>query len=315
MQPQAAHVGALQAEFLHFLDDHGGDHRHDFLEHLAAFLDEQLVGLRSRLVDGPVGAVQKAEIVADIVGENGLQPGTQYVPMPRRRDGLVLDQNRGGDVAEDEMAVAVAPVEVARTDFGIHDEHAPCMPRTNIVGRGLDAEGCRGAGDIHVEGKAVDAQRLLNLDRHRGVGALHVRRRAQHRIDVGGIAAGARQRVLCGRHADFGEDRQLVIGPLGKPRRHMLGVQNARLVDDVARPDAARLFDEFDARFSEFVCLARCDRRGIFPIVQRNIPVKTGDKFFVGDAFGGGEEAGGGNDRLRCVRHGCPCVSYGLMTR
>src|SRR3546814_16563046 len=75
MQPQTAHVAAFQAQRLHFLDDHRRHHRHDLLEHLAAFLDEQLVGLWPRLVDAAVGAVQKAAIVAAIVRKDGLWPG------------------------------------------------------------------------------------------------------------------------------------------------------------------------------------------------------------------------------------------------
>src|SRR3546814_9277283 len=71
-----------------------------------------------------MAAVQKTEIVADIVREDGLQLGTEDVPMPRGRDILILDQNRGRDVAEDEMAVAVAPVQMPRTNLGVHDERS-----------------------------------------------------------------------------------------------------------------------------------------------------------------------------------------------
>ncbi len=209
------------------------------------------------------------------------------------------------------MAVAVAPVQMPRTDFGVHDEHAPGMARADIVGGGLDAEGRRRTGDIHVETEAVNAERVLNLDRHRRIGALHVRRGAQHGIDVARVAPRARQRILRRRDPDFGEDRQLVVATFGDARRHVRRIENARLVDDETRSDPARLLDEFDARFSQFGCLARRDRRCIFSIVQRNIRVKTGDKFFVGDRFGGGEKAGCGNDRLRCVGHGGPaCVLW-----
>jgi hypothetical protein len=128
-------------------------------------------------------------------------------------------------------------------------------------------------------------------------------------VNVARVATGAGERVLGRSDADFGEDRYLVVAALGDARRHVVRVENAGLVDDVAGSDAARLFDEFDTRFSEFDDVACRDRCRIFPIVQRNILVKTGDKFFVGDRFGGGEEAGRRNDRLRCVRHGASCVS------
>src|SRR3546814_21106337 len=106
-------------------------------------------------------------------------------------DALFLDQDRGRDVAEDEMAVAVAPVEVSRTDFGIDDQHALRMAGADIVGGGLDAEGRRRAGDVHVEGEAVDAQRILDLDCHPGIGALPVRRGAQPGLDGARVPARA----------------------------------------------------------------------------------------------------------------------------
>src|SRR3546814_2643946 len=87
-----------------------------------------------------MAAVQKTEIVADIVREDGLQLGTEDVPMPRGRDILILDQNRGRDVAEDEMAVAVAPVQMPRTNLGVHDEHALRMAGADIIGGGRSEE-------------------------------------------------------------------------------------------------------------------------------------------------------------------------------
>src|SRR3546814_6590177 len=47
VQPQPAHVGALQPQHLHLLDDHVGDHRHDLLEHLAARSEEHTSELQS----------------------------------------------------------------------------------------------------------------------------------------------------------------------------------------------------------------------------------------------------------------------------
>src|SRR3546814_16396748 len=92
-----------------------------------------------------MAAVQKAEIVADIVRKDRLQLGAEDVPMPRGRDLLVFDQNRGRDVAEDEMAVAVAPVQMARTDFGVPAEHALRVARAAIVVGGLVSDGLRRA--------------------------------------------------------------------------------------------------------------------------------------------------------------------------
>src|SRR3546814_7145382 len=105
---------------------------------LAPFLDKQLVriggGFRMR-------AVEKAEIVADVVGEHRLEAGAQNVPMDSRRDGRILDQHCGGDIAEDEMAVAVAPVEMARGNFRADYPHNFGVARAVLVRRRLDPEG------------------------------------------------------------------------------------------------------------------------------------------------------------------------------
>ena len=151
-------------------DDHVGDHRHHFAEDLAPLLNEQLV----RLADSfRRGAVQEAEVVADIVGELGLQPCAQDVPAARglRR---VLDNHGGGDVAEDEVAVAVAEIQVAGADLGIDHQHGLGRTGGHEVGGRLDPECRRRAGDVHVERKAFDAQRLLHFDGHGRIGALHV---------------------------------------------------------------------------------------------------------------------------------------------
>ncbi|MGB2179250.1 MAG: hypothetical protein ACPH9E_15120, partial [Hyphomonas sp.] len=57
--------------------DHGGDHGHDFLEHLAAFLLEQQVPAGARV---GFGAVEKAEVIADVVGELRAQFGAEDRP-------------------------------------------------------------------------------------------------------------------------------------------------------------------------------------------------------------------------------------------
>ena len=109
MQPQAFQGGGIEAKIAAVLDDHLGHHRHHLAEHLAAFLDEQLVAGPDPLGRG---AVQEAEIVADVVGELGLQPRAQDFPAAGRVF-LALDDHGGRHVAEDEVAVAVAEVQVA----------------------------------------------------------------------------------------------------------------------------------------------------------------------------------------------------------
>src|SRR5215469_10203963 len=98
------------------IDDQLGDHRHDFLEDLAALLHEQLVGPADAFGRG---AVQEAEIVADVVGEFGLELARDDLPAVRAMRGVgALDDEGGRDVAEDEMAVAIAEIEMARAYLG-----------------------------------------------------------------------------------------------------------------------------------------------------------------------------------------------------
>ena len=70
MQPEPAHVGGREIVLAQVLSDHGGDHGHHFLEHLAAFLLEQQIPAGARV---SLGAVEEAEVVADVVGELGTQ--------------------------------------------------------------------------------------------------------------------------------------------------------------------------------------------------------------------------------------------------
>ena len=51
MQPQATQIRTRQAQAFGVLKDHLPNHRHDFLENLPAFLDEQFVIARSALID------------------------------------------------------------------------------------------------------------------------------------------------------------------------------------------------------------------------------------------------------------------------
>ena len=136
MQPHALEVGGGEAERVQLLQDHGRDQRHDFLEDLSAFLNEQLVGLGGVLGRG---AVQEAEIVADIVGELRLQVSAEDAPAAIGQL-FARHQNRGGDIAEDEVGVAVAEIEVARADFRVHDQDGAGMAAADHVRRGLQSE-------------------------------------------------------------------------------------------------------------------------------------------------------------------------------
>ena len=69
--PMVSEMIVDHADLAGVLDDHLGDQRHHLAEDLAALLHEQLIGLADPLGRG---AVQEAEVVADVVGELGLQP-------------------------------------------------------------------------------------------------------------------------------------------------------------------------------------------------------------------------------------------------
>ena len=165
------------------LDDHRRDHRHDFLEHLASFLDEQLVGAVA--ASSGAARLRKPKLLRMLFENTVLSLVPRMSQCAAGAMSTVFDQHRGGDIAEDEVAVAVAPVEMAAGDLRADDQHAARVARAHVVRRGLDTERGGRARDVHVEAEPLDAQRVLDLDRHRGIGALHVRRGAQHRVDVG----------------------------------------------------------------------------------------------------------------------------------
>ena len=107
-------------------DDHVGDHRHDLLEHLAALLDEQLVGLAD-----PSGAarLRKPKLLRMLLENlvfSRVQTISQLLRAVRARRAR---RPRRCHVAEDEVAVAVAEVQVARADLRIDTRTARASPR------------------------------------------------------------------------------------------------------------------------------------------------------------------------------------------
>lgn len=290
----------VDADVFGVFDDHLADHRHHLAEHLAAFLDEQLV-LGADAFGGR--AVQEAEVVADVVGEHRLQPRTQDFPTALGQIS-VLDDHGRGHVTEDEVAVAVLEVQVARADLGIDHQHSLGAAGGDEVGGGLDAEGGRRTGHVHVEGEAVDTQGLLHLDGHGRVGALHVRGRADHCADLADRLAPARDGVLGGFDGHLGQDRQLVVAALGQVGPHDLGVDDAVLVHHEARLDARGLLDEFGRGGGEGGDLAGRDGLGVGGVEALNEGVEGLDQLGVRNAVGRGVEAGGGDDGLR--QDDCP---------
>ena len=213
------------------------------------------------------------------------------------RDGRIFHQHRRRDIAEDEMAVAVAPVEMTAGDFRADDQHALRVARTDVVRRSLDTEGRRRTRDVHIEGETLDAQFLLDLDRHGRIGALHVRRGAQHRIDVGNIAPRLLQRLARSLHADLGHERQFLVRTLGQARLHRARIEDRFLRHHMARLDPAGLLDEFDRTRLQRSRVSCRDRIGVLGIEPFDIAIEAVDEFFVGDGFRRRKQPGGRDDR------------------
>ena len=261
--------------------DHLGRHRAHFLEDLAALLAEQFVGLAHA---GLVKTVEEAEIVADGVREARFEFRADDLELVLRHGRVFrLDDDGRAGVAENEMAVAVAPVQVAAGDFGIQDQHGARLAALHGGHGLLDAEGGRRTCHVHVKTITIDAERILHFHGHGRVGALHVAARHQYHVDIGRRAAGPRQRVFGGGHGHFRLQRQFVIAPLRDARDHARRVEDAFLFHHEARLDAGRLFDEGHARQFQRRHRARGDRVGVVGIELFRVSIEAGDQLFVGD--------------------------------
>ena len=78
-----------------------------------------------------------------------------------------------------------------------------------------------------------------------------------------GLRPGAVERFFRGGHRHFGEDRDLLVRPLGDARAHDVGVEDVILLDDEAAFDAGGLEDEFGARFLQRLGFAGGDGGGV----------------------------------------------------
>jgi hypothetical protein len=165
-------------------------------------------------------------------------------------------------------------------------------PGLHGVDRHLDAEGGRGAGHVHVEAEALDAQRGLDLDRHGRVGALHVGAGADHAVHIGGGLAGALQRLFGGGHGDLGHHGDLGVRARGEARAHALGVQHALFFHHVAALDARGFFDEFDAGHRDRGARAGGDLGRVGGVFLLREGVERDHQFFVGDDVRRDEQPG-----------------------
>ncbi|MPL84461.1 hypothetical protein SDC9_30426 [bioreactor metagenome] len=295
MQPEPAQGGGREPFLRQMAEDMGTDHRQHFLEDLAALLHELHVAPVGEPV-GP-GAAQEAVVVADVVRELGGAAARADLEAAGLRLVAPLDQRRGRDIAEDEVAVAVTPFEMARGDLGVHHQRTPHRAGADHVGRGLDAEGGRGAGDVHVEGKARGAQKLLDLDRDGGIGTLHVRGGADHQIDLAPLAPGGGQGRGAGLERDLGHDPGFVVAALTQLRIHPRGIENAALVHHMAALDTRGLVDELGRGMVLRHQRARRDLGRVLGVVTVGIGVEGGDQLVVGDGLRRGEDPGSGDRR------------------
>ncbi len=137
VKPQAPQPLRIEPEILRLGHDHLGNHWNDFLEHLAPFLNEELV--RLALAVGR-GTIEKAEIVANVVRKDGLQLRAENIPVRGRCDPSIFDEHRSCHIAKNEMTVTIAPVEVAAGYFRAYHQHASRVARADVVRSRLDAE-------------------------------------------------------------------------------------------------------------------------------------------------------------------------------
>ena len=157
------------------------------------------------------------------------------------------------------------------------------VPGDECVVRALQRERRGGARDEHVEAEAVDAERVLNLDRDRRIRTLRVRARDDHHVDVGGRFVGGGQRAAGGVQRHLRLVRELVFAAARNPRPHAFDVEDPVFDVGEATLDARSFFDELDARIR--LSFQRAARN--FGVVQRvvavGVGVVAGDQLFVAD--------------------------------
>ena len=229
-----------------------------------------------------IAAIEVARVVADVVRELRHHLRRQDLPRTRLRTLDRFDNKCDRSIAEDEVAVAFAPVHVTGRELGDHDECA-------LRGAGLDrllrhdrGAGRGGATDRDVEAIALlRADRMLDLDRDRRIQALQVRRAEHDEIDVLADTPGLVERDHRGILRVLGLVAQLILGTARNVRAHSLGIHQAGLVLDIALLDARRLVDVLAARFFERLADARGDVGFVLRVVTAHELVEAGDELVI----------------------------------
>ncbi|MNS53848.1 hypothetical protein D3C72_866180 [compost metagenome] len=186
-------------------------------------------------------------------------------------------------------------------DFRVDHQDRPGLTQLDAVGGGLDAEGRRRAGHVHVETETLDAQGFLYFDGDRRIGALQVGAGDDHAVDVRCGFAGALQGLFGSADGHLAQHRPFVVRALRQAWRHALRVEDAFLVHDKAALDAGRFFDERCAGFGQCFDFTARDGVGVIGVELRHIGIERLHQLFVGDAVGRGVQAGATDDD---VMHG-----------
>src|SRR6056297_1194715 len=160
-------------------------HRRLVLPRVAAVLAEQFAAVEEV---GFGTAIDEAEVVAYVVRVEGGELRPQHLPALLRTALVGALQHHGrADVAEDEVRIPAAPVDVGRGDLRVHHEDPPGGAAGDRIHGILQAERGRRAGHVHVVGIAARADGMLHLDRQRGIGPLQVGAGQDDRVDVAAL--------------------------------------------------------------------------------------------------------------------------------
>ena len=306
MQPVAPHVLRRQPVVAEEFADEARRGLDDFLEHLVADLGDHVALHPDDRGVVLAGAQQVAEIGADVVGELCPASRVQHLEAagPHRAVLQALHHQRHRGVAEDEMRLPVAEIEMAGDEFRRHHQHPALRARTHHVEGDVQRRRGRRAAEVHVEGRALGADRVLDLDRHRRIRPLVMRARQDDHVDVGARHPGIRQRPLRRGDAELSHHRQRLVRARRDARRHAGGVENAVQRVDVAAPDPRGMDDEIAGRLRQ----RRLAARGAAGVLGIHPGIEALDQFVVADRGLGDFHAHAADDDSN-HRHLFPCAA------
>ena len=170
---------------------------------------------------------------------------------------------------------------MAGDDLRRHHQHAVLGAGAHQIDGDMQAGGRRRAAEAHVEGRALGAERMLDLDGDRRIGPLVMRGRADHHVDVGRLQAGMRRAPARRSDAELGLHRQShrrAAPECAAPSAPGRGCRRARCT--WRRLDARGIDDEIAVWISE----QRLDRRraaAAFSVSTQAI--EAGDQLLIGD--------------------------------